>query len=255
MFSNLARQLGATECPPKPIAPEWDWKHNCEFDIEMRFRLMNNENEKRESGLPGGGAGRKDDVGHSGVYPMSGPHPRADAPIIGQAGWGQGRRGSAGYEDHGESELTFQAVAPERCRDMMTKDPVCCLPGDSAAQAARLMKEHDIGILPVVASKEDKDLIGVVTDRDIAIRVVAEGADPAQIKLDSILSRSPVVCSPDDPYQKLLQMMERRQVRRVPIVDQAGRLVGIVSQADVALRTPDKKETAEVVEEISRRAA
>jgi CBS domain-containing protein len=213
-----------------------------------------NQQDKRESGLPGGGAGRKDEVGGSGVYPMSGPHPVGDAPVVGQAGWGQGERGAAGYEDHGESEVMIEAVEPERCRDIMTKDPVCCLPSDSTAKAARLMMEYDIGILPVVASTQDKDLVGVVTDRDFALTVVADSCDPAKTSVESVASRSPIVCSPDDPYQKVLHIMERRQVRRVPVVDHAGRLVGIVSQADVALRVPDKKQTAEVVQQISRPA-
>lgn len=65
------------------------------------------QEERRESGLPGGGQGRRDEVGHSGVYPMSGPHPEGDAEIKGQAAWGQGERGAAGYEDHGTSELTY----------------------------------------------------------------------------------------------------------------------------------------------------
>src|SRR5437773_619862 len=98
-----------------------------------------NQADKRESGLPGGGAGRKDEVGGSGVYPVSGPHPAGEAPVVKQAGWGQGKRGATGYEDHGESEIIIQHTAPEKCCDIMTKNPVCCLPSDSAASAARLM--------------------------------------------------------------------------------------------------------------------
>jgi CBS domain-containing protein len=117
------------------------------------------------------------------------------------------------------------------------------------------MSEHDIGILPVVASRQDKDLVGVITDRDLALTVVADSCDPARTSVESVMSRSPIVCSPDDPYQKVLHIMARRQIRRVPVVDHAGRLVGMVSQADVALRVRDRNQTAEVVQQISRPAA
>jgi CBS domain-containing protein len=123
--------------------------------------------EKRESGAPCGGVGRKDDVGRSGVYPISRPHPAGDAPIVTPAAWG--RRG--GYGDHGQSELSIPRVTPEKCRDIMTKDPVCCLASDSVSAAARLMREHDFGALPVVADREGKVLVGIVTDRDLALRV------------------------------------------------------------------------------------
>jgi CBS domain-containing protein len=216
---------------------------------------MPHEIHKRESGRPGDGAGRKDDVRGSGVYPMSGPYPPGNAPTVGQAGWGQGERGPTGYQDHGESELSFPHVRPERCRDIMTKDPACCLPGTSAAQAAELMLMHDIGILPVVTSKHDKDLVGVITDRDLALTLVADGSDPVRTPVELIMTRHPIVCSPDDAYQKVLQTMEEHRIRRVPVVDHAGRLVGILSQADVALRVRDDSQLAELVREISQPVA
>lgn len=211
--------------------------------------------ELRESGLPGGGAGRKDEVGGSGVYPMSGPHPASDAPLVDQAGWGQGARGAAGYEDHGESELQVPAAAPERSRDIMTKDPAFCLPGDSAARAAQLMMEHDVGILPVVRSGDDKDLLGVLTDRDLTVRIVAQSLDSLRTNVASVMSHPAIVCSPDDAYQKVLRTMERLQIRRVPVVDHSGRLLGMLSQADIALRVKNTQETAEMIREISRPAA
>jgi CBS domain-containing protein len=137
----------------------------------------------------------------------------------------------------------------------MTKDPACCLPGTTAAQAAELMLMHDVGLLPVVTSKHDKDLVGVVTDRDLAVTLVAEGSDPVQTPVESIMTRRPIVCSPDDAYQKVLQTMEEHQIRRVPVVDYAGRLVGILSQADIALRVRDDGQIAELVREISQPSA
>jgi CBS domain-containing protein len=211
--------------------------------------------DKRESGMPGGGAGRKDDVRGSGVYPMSGPLPASDAPLVGQTGWGQGARGAAGFEDHGESEITVQQTTPERCRDIMTKEPVCCLPSDSTEKAARLMTKYDTGMIPVVSNMEDKKLVGVVTDRDLAVTVVADACDPKRTSVESVMSRPPIVCSPDDPYQHALETMERNRIRRVAVVDRSGCLVGVISQADIALRVRDRNQTAEVVEEISRSAA
>jgi CBS domain-containing protein len=210
---------------------------------------------RRESGLPGGGAGRKDEIGGSGVYPMSGPHPPGDVPLVSQAGWGQGQRGAAGYEDHGESEIIIQTAKPERCRDIMTKDPVCCLPTNSVAQAARLMKQYDTGLVPVVANIDEKKLLGVVTDRDLAVTVVADSCDPARTSVEAVMSRPPIVCSPGDPYEHALHTMERNRIRRVPVVDRTGRVVGIVSLADVAIRVRNRTQTAEVIREISRRAA
>lgn len=209
------------------------------------------ESERRESGAPGGGAGRKDDVGGSGVYPMSGPHPPGDAPIIAPAAWGQGARGAAGYEDHGESEINIQFVAPEKCRDLMTKDPVCGLASDVASRAAGVMAQYDIGVLPVVESLDTKKVVGIITDRDLVLRALAKGGEAGAMRLEQIMSRPVIACSPDDDVQKVLELMEQHKIKRVAAVDNSGRVVGIISQSDVALRLRDYKKTAEVIESIS----
>lgn len=216
------------------------------------MREQRNSEKERESGLPGGGSGRKDEVGRSGVYPMSGPHPKGDAPIVTPGSWGQGKRGAAGYEDHGESEMNISPVAPEKCRDIMTKDPVCCLATDTVSAAAELMRKHNVGILPVVLSHVNKTLAGMITDRDLAVRVVAEERDCHQLIVEQIMSRPVVICSPDDEYQKAIHLMERHQLRRIPQVGNSGRVVGIISQADIALRVHDEAKTAEVLTEVSR---
>ncbi|HMN29086.1 MAG TPA: CBS domain-containing protein, partial [Caldilineaceae bacterium] len=116
-----------------------------------------------------------DDVRGSGVYPASGPWPQGDAPFRGMAEWGQGERGASGYEDHGESELNLSADAlgkPQQCRDIMTKDPLCGLASDTVEKIAQLMKREDIGPVPIVADQQTKRLVGIVTDRDLAIKVV-----------------------------------------------------------------------------------
>ena len=211
------------------------------------------EKDRRESGMPGGGAGRRDEgLGKSGVYPMSGPHPIGDAPIVTPAAWGQGPRGAAGYEDHGESEINIANVQPEKCRDLMSKDPACCVATDNAARAAQVMKQFDIGVLPVVENQSDKRLLGMVTDRDLAMKILAENQDPGRVSVGNIMSTDVVSCSPDDNCEQALELMEQRQIRRIPAVDRSGRVVGIISQADIALRIHDAAKTAELVTEISR---
>lgn len=206
---------------------------------------------KNESGLPGGGAGRKDVIGKSGVYRVSGPHPAGDAPIVGMAGWGQGPRGAEGYEDHGESELFFRPVTPEKCHDIMTKDPVCCLATDTALHTARLMKKHDIGIVPIVENRKNKKLLGVVTDRDLALRVVAKGLDPAETAVARAMSKPAIVCSPDDAWTKALDLMEQHRIKRVLITDVSQRVVGVIAGSDVALRLRNEQKTGEVVAAIA----
>jgi len=206
--------------------------------------------EKRESGMPGGGAGRKDEIGRTGVYRLSGPHPAGDAPIVGMASWGQGERGATGYEDHGESELFGQPVTPEKCRDIMTKNPICCLAGDNAVHAAQLMRENDVGILPIVENQENKKLAGVVTDRDLVLKLMADGLDPWTTAVEHAMSKPVLACSPDDSYDEALSLMEKHRIKRVPVVDNSGRVVGMISQGDVALRVRDRQKTAEVVESI-----
>jgi CBS domain-containing protein len=205
---------------------------------------------KRGSGIPGGGAGRKDEIGRTGVYRVSGPHPAGDAPIVGMASWGQSARGAAGYEDHGESELFLLPVKPEKCRDVMTKDPVCCLAADAAAHAGWLMREHDVGSLPVVENRENKKLTGLITDRDLVLNVMAEGLDPSVTAVERAMSKPAIACSPDDGYDQALELMEKHRIKRVAVVDNSGRVVGVISQSDVALRIRDRQKTAEVVESV-----
>jgi CBS domain-containing protein len=208
--------------------------------------------QKRESGLPGGGAGRRDDVGRSGVYPMSGPHPQGDAPVVPQASFGQGERGAAGYADSGGSELSYSDANPELCRDIMTKNPVCCAKSDQIQTVAEAMKEQDIGSVPVVENEVNQKLVGMITDRDLVVRLLASRRNPDGVTSEEVMTRQVVSCSPDDVIQTCLDAMESHQIRRVPVVDSAGCVVGIISQGDIAIRLHQPRQTAEVVEEISR---
>ncbi len=132
-------------------------------------------------------------------------------------------------------------------REVMTSSPKTVDAGSSAAEAAQLMKQANAGMIPVV---DGGRLLGTVTDRDIAIRVVAEGRDPQSTRVEEIASTGPVTVTPDQDLDEALRLMARHQVRRLPVVEE-DRLVGVVAQADVA-REGDEKRVGETVEEISR---
>ena len=142
-----------------------------------------------------------------------------------------------------------------KCKEIMTKDPVCCLPDDEVQKAAELMKDEDVGVIPIIEDEDTKTLLGIVTDRDLALRVVAEGRDIASTRIKDVMTTGAVSCRPDDDLQKALDAMEENQVRRIPVIDSNQKLIGIISQADVATRLAEPKKTAEVVEEISKAQA
>jgi CBS domain-containing protein len=131
-------------------------------------------------------------------------------------------------------------------RDSMTSNPTTCEASASVVDAAKQMAREDVGPIPVV---DGDRLVGLVTDRDIVVRVVAEGRDPGSTKLRDIASSDLRTVSPDDDLDVALQTMAAAQVRRLPVVED-GRLVGIVAQADVARKGEDSR-TGEVVERIS----
>ena len=132
-------------------------------------------------------------------------------------------------------------------KDVMTRDVSACEPSSTVVEAAKVMAQEDVGPVPIV---EDGRLTGIVTDRDIVIRVVAEGRDPNTTTVGEIASRDLVTVSLDDDLDEALNLLAEHQVRRLPVVE-GDRLVGIVAQADIARLGKDKK-TGEVVEEISR---
>lgn len=140
------------------------------------------------------------------------------------------------------------------CAEVMTRNPVSCLPSDTAYRAATLMKGENVGPIPVVESHETNRLIGIVTDRDLTLQVIAEGRDPKSTRIEGVMTRHPVTCTPEDSLQKAFAAMEDHQVRRIPVVDNENRIVGIISQADVATRIGAPRKTAEVVEKVSRPA-
>jgi CBS domain-containing protein len=131
--------------------------------------------------------------------------------------------------------------------EVMTSKPTTIQSSTTLTEAARFMKSEDTGILPIV---EGDRLIGVLTDRDIAIRAVAEGRDPNSTTAGTIASDKIVTIDPDQRLDEALRMMGDYQVRRLPVVEEDGRLVGMLSQADIARHASERK-TGEVVEQIS----
>ena len=135
-----------------------------------------------------------------------------------------------------------------KARDIMTANPRCVTASDSASRAAEIMRDSDVGVVPVIEDSGSMRLAGVVTDRDLAVRVVAEGRN-GETNVREIMSSGLATVRPDDDVDRVTELMKREQVRRIPVVED-DRLVGIIAQADVAREGRDRK-TGDVVEKIS----
>ncbi|NUQ20122.1 MAG: CBS domain-containing protein [Gemmatimonadaceae bacterium] len=138
-----------------------------------------------------------------------------------------------------------------KAQDIMAKDPRCVTPRTSIQEAASLMKSEDVGALPVVESESSKRLVGMVTDRDIAIRVVADGRDLRSTTVSDAMSKGAATAKAEDDLDDVMKVMGREQVRRIPIVDGRDELVGIVSQADVVRKASSDRKAENTVERIS----
>ena len=135
-----------------------------------------------------------------------------------------------------------------KVHEVMTDRPRAVTPETTVSEAAQLMKSDDIGSLPII---DGEQLTGMVTDRDIVIRAIAEGKDPRGMPVREIASLELVTVHADEELSSALQLMASQQVRRLPVVDDDGRLVGILAQADVAVEAKEK-DVGEMVEEISK---
>jgi CBS domain-containing protein len=122
----------------------------------------------------------------------------------------------------------------KKCDEVMTKNPVCCLPNDMVAKAAELGKSENIGSIPVIENEQTKKLVGIVTDRDLALKIVAERRDAKSTKVEAVMTRKVVTCRAEDDLQKALDSMSEHQLRRIPVVDNDNKILGIIAQADVA---------------------
>ena len=140
----------------------------------------------------------------------------------------------------------------KKCDAVMTKNPVCCLPNDMVVKVAQLMKRENIGPIPVIENEQTRKLVGIVTDRDLAMKIVAEGLDAKSTKVETVMTRKVVTCHAEDDLQVALDTMSTHQLRRIPIVDNDNKILGIIAQADVATRVNEPEETAAMVKGISR---
>jgi CBS domain-containing protein len=139
-----------------------------------------------------------------------------------------------------------------RIADIMTPDPACCTPETTAREVARMMRDNDCGAIPIVESDTKRRLIAVVTDRDLAVRGFAEGLGP-DTPVRQLSTDQPTSAQPDDEIEVVRTVMMQQQVRRVPVVDKNGVLVGIVAQADIARQdsAASDRDVGQIVEAIS----
>lgn len=139
-----------------------------------------------------------------------------------------------------------------RVKQVMTANPACCTPQSTAREAATLMRDHDCGSIPVVENMQSKRVVGTVTDRDLAVRGLARGRGP-DTPIRELMTDDPVTCVPEDNVEDLRQVMVEELVRRVPVVDADGMLVGIVAQADLARveGAASDREVGRIIEAIS----
>ena len=136
-------------------------------------------------------------------------------------------------------------------REVMTDSPTCCTPETGLQEVAQMMVECDCGCIPVVDSNDTKMPVGMITDRDITCRVVAQGRNPLDLTARDAMTSTVVSVTPETSLEECLDLMEESQVRRIAVVDGDGKICGIVAQADVA-RNADDQRTAEVVQEVSK---
>jgi CBS domain-containing protein len=138
-----------------------------------------------------------------------------------------------------------------KCNEVMTNNPVCCLPNDMVTKAAKLMKSEHVGSIPIIENEQTKKLVGIVTDRDLTLKIVAEGLDAKSTKVEVVMTRKVVTCRAEDDLQRALDAMAENQLRRIPVVDNDNKILGIIAQADVATRVNQPEKTAAMVKEIS----
>jgi CBS domain-containing protein len=157
----------------------------------------------------------------------------------------------------GRRNVRITCEEPMRASEIMTANPACVTETDSALQVAQLMLEHDCGCLPVVAGEDDQHVVGVVTDRDLAIRGFARGKE-SHTPVRELMTSDPCCCSPGDDVHDVERAMADRQIRRIVVADDDGRCVGIIAQADLARAAARReksgvsdRDVARVVERVS----
>lgn len=127
-----------------------------------------------------------------------------------------------------------------KCHEVITENPAFCLPEDNAGQAARLMRREHVGSVPVVTDERRRELIGVISARDLALKVIGESRDPNHTSVYDVMTSAVVACRDDDDIVSAVLAMEEYDIHRVPVVNYAGRLVGIISHEDVCMHVPSR---------------
>ena len=135
-----------------------------------------------------------------------------------------------------------------KVREVMSSNPVCCVPADTAEKVAKTLREHNIGSIPVVLDQQGRKLIGMITDRDLCCSVVAGGLDPRRTAIEKFVTPSPVSCRDGENVEHCARAMQEHQVRRIPVVDGDGGVIGIVSIADLALKESAERASKTIVE-------
>jgi len=137
--------------------------------------------------------------------------------------------------------------------EIMTKNPAFATPDTNVHEIARMMVENDCGCIPIVEGEDARSPIGMLTDRDIVVRAVAENKNPLDLQAGDIMTGDIVTVTPETSVEECANLMESKQIRRVAVVDEKGALCGMIAQADIAINAPTET-TAEVVQEVSKAA-
>ncbi len=136
-------------------------------------------------------------------------------------------------------------------REIMSENPACATAETNLQEVARMMVDNDCGCIPIVDREDTKRPIGMLTDRDITIRTVAEGKNPLNLTAGDVMTENVVTVTPDMSVEECCNLMEDKQIRRIAVVDQKGACCGMVAQADIAINAGDRK-TADMVQEVSK---
>jgi CBS domain-containing protein len=139
-------------------------------------------------------------------------------------------------------------------KDIMTENPACCTADTNLQDVAKMMLDNYCGAIPVVESNNNRRPIGVVTDRDITVRTVAQGDNPLNMTAKSVMTKNVITAAPDMSVDDCVDLMEEHQVRRIPVIDENGDCIGMVAQADIAVKA-DKSDAEDLVEEVSKASA
>lgn len=139
----------------------------------------------------------------------------------------------------------------KKCKEVMTANPIYCLPTNLAAEAAELMQKEHIGSVLVVENEQTKKLVGIVTDRDLAMKIVAGGLDAKSTSVETVMTHKVITRRSNNDLQKVLNSMAKYQLRRIPIVGKDNQVVGIITQADVATRVDHPRKVALMMREVS----